>query len=162
MAGPTMEEVYRDYAQLVYRYLFSLCQDSDLAEELTQQTFCEALHAVKHCRGDAALSTFLCGIAKNLLRKERSRRAARPTLPLEEVSAVPGGDVQGEAMDRLARQELYRRVHELPPPMREVVYLRLSGELSFQEIGEILERSETWARVTFYRAKALLQKGADA
>ena len=57
------------------------------------------------------------------------------------------------------RQELFRRIHALPEKTREVVYLRLSGELPFSEIGAILGESETWARVTFYRAKQKLLEG---
>ena len=46
-----------------------------------------------------------------------------------------------------------RRVHQLPEPGREVVYLRAFGGLSFREIGDVLGKTETWARVTFYRGK---------
>ena len=49
----------------------------------------------------------------------------------------------------------------LPERMREVVYLRLAGELPFGEIGAILGESENWARVTFYRAKQKLMEGED-
>ena len=56
---------------------------------------------------------------------------------------------------------LFKALHELPEPMREVIYLRLTGEMSFKEIGEILGRDETWARVNFYRGKQKLMKGRD-
>ena len=162
MAQYNMDEIYRQNAQLVYRYLFSLCRDADLAEDLTQQTFYEALRSVKQYRGDAALSTYLCGIARNLLNKELSRRAARPTVPLDEsLAAAAESDPETQTLEQSQRQALFQRIHALPPQMREVVYLRLSGELSFREIGDILQKSETWARVTFYRAKVLLQKGGE-
>ena len=64
----------------------------------------------------------------------------------------------------LAQEErlaLLRRVHALPDPGREVVYLRLYGGLSFQEIGAVLGRTENWARVTFYRAKERLRKDVE-
>jgi len=54
---------------------------------------------------------------------------------------------------------MFRMLHSLPEPMREVMYLRLSGELSFREIGGILNQSESWARVTFYRGKKKLMEG---
>ena len=53
---------------------------------------------------------------------------------------------------------LYQRLQCLDEKTREVMYLRLTGELSFREIGEILKRIETWARVTFYRGKQKLEK----
>ena len=59
------------------------------------------------------------------------------------------------------RMDLLRRIHALPEPGREVVYLRAFGSLSFREIGELLGRTEAWARVTFYRSKEQLKTGGD-
>ena len=55
--------------------------------------------------------------------------------------------------------DLLRRIHDLPETQREVVYLRAFGDLSFREIGDVLGRTETWARVTFYRCKEKLRNG---
>ena len=134
------EQVYRENADIVYRYLFSLSHDRDLSEDLTQQTFCEALRHSGKYRGESAMSTYLCGIAKNLLRREWARQARRRHVPLEEAEDLPA----------------------LPERMREVVYLRLAGDLPFAEIGAILGESETWARVTFYRAKEKLKEGGGS
>lgn len=156
------DRIYRENADIVYRYLFSLSQDADLAEELTQQTFYEALRSANKYRGDSALSTYLCGIGKNLLRKERQRRYKRQEVSLEEVEEQPDqSNEEALIMAGMARQDLFHRIHDLPAKTREVVYLRLSGELTFAAIGEILGESETWARVTFYRAKQTLMKGED-
>ena len=57
--------------------------------------------------------------------------------------------------------DLLRRVHGLPEPYREVVYLRSFGGLSFREIGDVLDKTEIWARVTFYRDKERLKIGGD-
>ena len=141
------DRAYRENAELVYRYVFSLTRNADLAEEVTQQTFYEAIRHPGNYRGEAALSTYLCGIAGNLMKKE-------------EMTDLPGeGSAEDAAMGNLSRQELFRRIHALPEKTREVVYLRLSGELPFSEIGAILGESETWARVTFYRAKQKLLEG---
>ncbi len=156
-----MDEIYRQNADVVYRYLFSLCKDADLSEEMTQQTFFEAIGAIGRYRGDASVTTFLCGIAKNQLMRELRRRNMRAALPLDEVSAAAPGGTESSVINGLDKQELFRRISRLKPQIKEVVYLRLAGELSFAEIGEILERSETWARVTFYRAKQELIKGDD-
>lgn len=154
------DRVYRENAELVYRYVFSLTRNADLAEEVTQQTFYEAIRHPGNYRGEAALSTYLCGIAGNLMKKELSRRASENHVPIEEMTDLPGeGSAEDAAMGNLSRQELFRRIHALPEKTREVVYLRLSGELPFSEIGAILGESETWARVTFYRAKQKLLEG---
>ena len=54
--------------------------------------------------------------------------------------------------------EILKAVHDLPEPYREVIYLRLAANLSFAQIGEILEKSENWARVTFYRGKTKIKE----
>lgn len=154
------ERVYQENADIVYRYLFSVIHDADLAEELTQQTFCEALRNERKFRGDAALSTYLCGIAKNLAKKEFTRRNRHDHIPLEEIRDGPAlPSAEEEVSEKIQRAELFRRIHALPENMREVVYLRLAGELSFAEIGTILGKTENWARVTFYRAKQKLMEG---
>lgn len=55
--------------------------------------------------------------------------------------------------------DVLKDMQKLPQNMREVMYLRITGTLSFKEIGEILGKSENWARVNFYRGKELLLKG---
>ena len=154
------DRVYRENAEIVYRYVFSLTRNADLAEEVTQQTFYEALRHPENYRGGAALSTYLCGIAGNLMKKELARRAKENHVPIEDMADLPGnGSAEDTAVGNLNRQDLFRRIHALPERTREVVYLRLSGELPFSEIGAILGESETWARVTFYRAKQKLMEG---
>lgn len=152
------DKIYRENTDLVSRYLFSMTHDADLSEELTQQTFCAALYHPGNFRGESALSTYLCGIAKNLMKREFARREKARCVPLKE--AVPDPTVRSvETQVIETAGNLFARIHRLPDNMREVVYLRLAGELSFCEIGSILGRSETWARVTFYRAKQKLMEG---
>ena len=62
-------------------------------------------------------------------------------------------------LEREGRLDLLRLIHGLPPEPREVVYLRAFGGLSFREIGDVCGRTETWARVTFYRSKEKLRNG---
>lgn len=57
---------------------------------------------------------------------------------------------------------LLRQIHDLPEERREVVYLRAFGGLSFREIGDVMGRTETWARVTFYRTKEKLRNGGTS
>ncbi len=73
----------------------------------------------------------------------------------------PAPSAEAEVLAQTGRVELLRRVHGLPEPYREVVYLRSFGGLSFREIGDVLGKTETWARVTFYRGKERVKEGGN-
>ena len=157
-----MDQVYRAYSSLVYRFLLARCRDGDLAEELTQETFYQAVKSAERYDGSCKLSVWLCQIAKHLWYQHLRRQKHAPE-PLEAERS--GGPVCPSAEDAvLARAEqmaLLRRIHALPEPGREVLYLRLFGGLSFREIGEVLGRTENWSRVTFYRGRERLKRKGD-
>ena len=158
----TMDEIYRQYARTVYKYLLSLTQDADLAEELTQETFYQAIRSSTRYDGSTKITTWLCGIAKNVL--FTWRRKHKETAPLED--AEQNTDLLSESSEEAALQSLeklglIRRLHGLPEPYREVMYLRAFGGLSFKEIAEVSGKTENWARVTFYRGKEKLKKGSE-
>lgn len=150
-----MDEIYQKYARTVYRYLLSHTHDMDLAEELTQETFYQAIRSSSRYDESCKITTWLCGIARNVYLTHRRKHP--PTEDIEEqqisVSSAEGNILQAE--ERLA---LFRKLHQLEDPYREVLYLRVFGGLSFREIAEVLGKSENWARVTFYRGKEKLKK----
>lgn len=157
----SMEEIYRQHAQTVYRYLCSLTGDEDLSEELTQETFAQAVSSIGRFDGSCKVSTWLCAIAKNQLMAYRRRHPLQDSLDeLSESGAAPGGTAPSPEEETVAaerKRRLYAAIHESPEPAREVLYLRLLGGLSFREIGDVLGQSENWARVTFYRGKEKLK-----
>ena len=158
----TMDEIYRQYARTVYKYLLSMTRDADLAEELTQETFYQAIRSSTRYDGSTKITTWLCGIAKNVL--FTWRRKHKETAPLED--AEQNTDLLSESSEEAALQSLeklrlIRRLHDLPEPYREVMYLRAFGGLSFKEIAEVSGKTENWARVTFYRGKEKLKKGSE-
>ena len=152
------EAIYKEESHLVDRYLLSLCHEEGVAEELTQETFYQAVRSAKNFDGSCRLSTWLCQIAKHLWYQELDRRRRRACVALTEdvVSAELGPEEQSALQSE--KMQLMKRIHILEETAKEVVLLRLTGALSFREIGEIFGRSENWARVTFYRAKQKLTK----
>ena len=102
----------------------------------------------------------MCQIAKNALYKEQKRRGR--TVGLEWLDNIPGEADPAEAFSDYAQaMELHRQLHELREPYREAFMLRVFGELSFKEIADMCERSESWAKVTFYWAKDHLIRKLD-
>lgn len=154
-----MDTIYRQYAQTVYHFLLSQTHDEALAEELTQETFYQAIRSLHRFDGSCKLSVWLCQIAKHLW-YQHLRRAKRETamedLPEPLVPSAEETTLSGDSQIRLLK-----RVHALPEAQKEVVYLRSFGGLSFKEIGAVLGRTETWARVTFHRGREALRKEAD-
>ena len=151
-----MEEIYQAHARTVYKFLLSQCHDADLAEELTQETFYQAVRSIDRFNGSCKVSVWLCQIAKHLWYQHLRKR--KPEEPLPE-DGLPGPSAEEDVLTRQGHLDLLRQIHALPPSTREVVYLRAFGGLSFREIGDVLGRTETWARVTFYRGKEALRKG---
>ena len=153
----SMDEIYRQYAQTVYRYLLGLTRDADLAEELTQETFYQAIRTSDRFDGSCKVSTWLCAIAKNFFIDEKRRKSRSDAVP-EEDTPAPGKSVEQMAVDRDSSFRIHLALHALEEPYREVFELRIFGELSFREIGMIFGKTENWARVTYHRARLKLQE----
>ena len=155
-----MNAIYRQHAQTVYTFLLSQTRDPGLAEELTQETFYQAVRSIDRFDGKCKVSVWLCQIAKHLW-YQQLRKQKREVPLSEEGVDVPLPSAEEETLDRAGRLDLLRQVHGLPEPYREVVYLRAFGQLSFREIGDVLGKTENWARVTFYRGKEKLKGDGD-
>lgn len=158
-----MEEIYKEYSKVVYYYLFSLCHNEFVAEELTQETFCRAVQTIEKFRNECKIKVWLCQIAKNLLYKERLRIEKMVTVPInEEIGEIElQYDIEEEFIEKEEEESLYKKIEKLDSPRRELVYLRIKLGLTFKELGQIIGKSETWARVEFYRWKQKLKEEMD-
>lgn len=151
----TIEDIYKAHSQTVYRYLLTLTHDAELSEELTQETFYQAIRSIERFDKSCKISTWLCAIAKNTLQTYRRKHPI--TSELDELSTITNS-TESDVIARMNHIELLKKMHSLDETTREVLYLRLFGDLSFREIGDILSKTENWARVTFYRGKEKLKK----
>lgn len=150
------EDIYREQFVGVYRYVLSLCRNEAMAEEITQETFCRAMESFDSFRGDCKVFVWLCQIAKNvyfaLCRKQKhltdNDRFQEDTAP----------DMEGDYMDRDTAYRLHQYLHSLDEPYKEVFSLRVFGELPYSQIGELFGKTDSWARLIFYRAKNQLRR----
>jgi len=160
-----LEELYKEYSKLVFYYLNDLCRDYDVAEELTQETFYKAIKGIKKFNNEYKVSTWLCKIAKNTwidyLRKEKKQKIVSIDDENSIEKIIFEKSFENSIDDKSEIISLYKYIHELEEDTREVFYLRLKGEFSFKEIGEILNKSEDWARLTFYRGKIKLKEAMN-
>ena len=151
------EKLYETCYMQVYSYAMTLCRDGRTAEELTQEAFFKAINAPPKAQfqGRSRELTWLCAIVKNLW-YDRCRRQKRMTELPEELASDE--DMAETVSDREMSFRIHRALHELPEPYKEVFQLRVFGELSFAQIGEIFGKTENWARVTYHRARIKIQE----
>lgn len=157
MRKSAMEEMYESYAPTVFKYLMCLTHDRALSEDLTADTFETAFRSIEKYRGDSKLSVWLCGIAKHLYFAERRRLDKMQWTDISSEPLISSQDIERDYVLKEQKLSLYRELQQLPPDMREVFYLRMTGDMTFDEIGDIMGRSGNWARVTFYRGKEKLR-----
>lgn len=147
------EEIYNRYMKDVYKYILALSRNSDIAEEITQETFFKALRNINKFNGECKLSVWLCQIAKNTYYSYCDREKRRSEHMQEEITF----SVEDEVVNSDMIFELHKRLHNLPEPYKEVFSLRVFGELPFAKIAELFGKTESWARVTYYRAKLKME-----
>lgn len=160
------EDVYKQYYCDVYYFLLSMSSNPELAEELTQETFYRALANIHRFKGECQLKSWLCQIGKHAYLswvKKQKHLAAKEPEP--EKCQINGEDVRqtenNPEMLCIRKDEtmsIYKILHLLDEPYKEVFTLRTLGELSYTEIGEIFGRGEGWARVNYHRAKLKIQE----
>ena len=154
---PNFEQIYEQYYNVVYRYLLSLTKDRHLAEDFTQETFYKALKSIDTYNPEMKMLSWLCAIAKNtyFTWAKRHRRQQH----LSEIDEVYTDDIIDRLIDSEDTADIYKALHSLSEPYKEVFMLRTFGELSFKQIGKLFARSDNWACVTYHRAKkALLER----
>ncbi len=152
----TFEQVYREYFRDVELYLLALCHDEHLAAELTSQVFFTALEQYSKFRGECHIRTWLCAIGRNIY-YAHLRRAGKE-LPLEETLIDGRVSIEERLEDKEEAMRIHKVLHSLPEPYKEVFSLRVFGQLSFAQIGEVFGKTANWACVTYHRAKSKIQE----
>lgn len=155
-----IEELYRTYFDIVYRYIRSVSQDGSLAEEVTQETFFKALKKADQFRGDCDVRVWLCQIAKNTLydHLKKQKKQLLGDEKLEKTESAGGELLEEKLAQRSQAMEIHKVLHRLSEPYKEVFSLRTFGELTFREIGMLFGKSENWARVTYHRARVKIRE----
>lgn len=158
-----MEEIYKEYSKIVYNYLLSLTCNSEIAEELMQETFYSAVKNINKFRNESNIKTWLCKIAKNKWIDYISKSKKSNEIAIDEIEEkfLLVNSFEDEFSNKEAVIDLYKKIHNLDEKTREVIYLRIRADLNFKEIGLIMGETENWARVTFYRAKVKLKEEFD-
>lgn len=148
-----LDEIYKDNYLLVYKYLLSITHNEDLSEELTQETFYKAVLNISKFKNKCKLSTWLCTIAKNLWIDEIKKKNRFTQFDNNDVIIT-----EDEFLEKEERLQLFKSIQKLDTLTRDVIYLKIRGDLSYKEIAEIMNTNENWVRVTFYRGKEKIKE----
>ena len=155
------EQLYDTCYMQVYSYVMTLAKDQNAAQEITQETFFKAITTDQSFRGESECYSWLCAIAKNIFiddKRKSSRYQDEPDETLEDNDT----DIEQSITDSETSFRIHMLLHSMEDPYKEVFELRVFGELSFTQIGAIFKKTETWARVTYHRARLKLKERMDS
>ncbi len=160
MDKKTAEKLYDAFYMKVFSYVMTLAGDHNDAMEITQETFFRAISTEKSFRGESECFTWLCAIAKNLFIDETRKKSKFEDAPLDEQPDT-NKSIEKSITDADTSIRIHRILHEMEEPYKEVFQLRIFGELSFKEIASVFGKTETWARVTYHRARIIIKERMD-
>jgi len=150
------QEIYSKYFKDVYRYVLCLAKNESIAEDITQETFFKALKNINGFKANCKMSVWLCQIAKNTyftyLKKQQSFES------VDDAADVIDTAFEQKFIADENVYEIHKAIHKLEEPYKEVFMLRFFGDLSFCKIAELFGKTESWARVTYHRARAKLKE----
>ena len=148
--------LYAEYSS-VYYYALTLCRDENMAQDITQETFLKAMNAFDKFKGSSSLYTWLCTIAKNIwLNKCKSQNREICIDEIENTLTSNEKTIEHTLDDKEIARAIHIILHSMKEPYKEVFTLRTFGELPFSDIAELFSKTESWARVTYHRAKKMI------
>ena len=161
-----VEQVYREYYPKLVQYVSSLCGDPDTAQDIAQDTFLQVLKHIDSFDGRSSFQTWLFSIGRRELLhfyRKNNRQVLMSVIEEEQLSDQAGeqnaASVEAQALNRVFAEEIARMVADFDEPLHTIVRLRLFEGRSFKEIAASVQRSETYCRVAFFRARQILRKG---
>jgi len=152
------DQIYKAYFKDVYKYVLSLSKNAVVAEEITQETFFKALKNIDKFDGKSKLYVWLCQIAKNTYFSYSAKQKKTLSMTDKTQEYSDAIDIENLLVVKERAIEIHKILHELEEPYKEVFTLRVFGELSFLQIGNLFMKTESWARVTYHRAKKKIKE----
>ena len=147
--------------QKLYINIYSaLAGNKEVSEEIVQETFEVAIKNIDKFKGESKISTWLCQIAKYIWYKNLKKEKKVQNVSFEELENVIISNtiLEEQILEKQEKIEFFKKIQKLDEQTKNVMYLRMLGNLYYKDIGEIMGRTPTWARVTFFRGKQKLKE----
>lgn len=153
-----IKELYHQYGKELFLYLYSMCQQKELAEDLLQETFLKAILALPESHTN--MRAWLYKVARNLFYNlyKRNRREICDEEYLKKISKLEVDEFLEEYISKQETRILYTAMQKLSPVKREVLELQYFGQMPLKEIANVLQLSQENVRVLSHRAKKDLKK----
>ena len=160
---PEFEELYKTYFTRVYTFLYKLCSNEGLAEELTQETFYQAFTSMHRFKGQSEIFTWLASIGKHTYYKFLKKNKLHfEAINIDTVTDVfcenTNSDPEFFVQRKAVTESIRKIVNTMPDKYREVVILRVYAQLSFSEVAAAMGITENSAKVLYFRAKKMLME----
>ena len=149
------EKLFNENREFIFKYLMKMTRDISLSEELTQETFFRAYMNYASLRNKEKASAWICQIAKNTYFAWYNEQKKKDSLENFELVS-DDQNIEETFVQKELSQKALHCLHKLEEPYKEVFMLSVFGGFSLKDISSIFGKSESWARVTFYRAKQKL------
>ena len=151
-----LEKLCNLHYKYVKSYALSLCLNEALAEDITQETFYNAIKKIETFKNDCKIETWLCSIARNIYLNSKRRKQT------ENISDYPNLVADSNLEDNVIKDENVKRILaeavKLETPYKEVFYMKTLGDMPYSTIADVFEKTENWARVTYFRAKKQIEE----
>ena len=155
----TLEKTYQKFQKELYLYLFSLCQNRQLTEDLLQETFLKALLSLSDSHGN--VRAWLYAVARNLFYNYQ-KKAKQEVLSQEDIpDLLHTSDVLDHILQEEKTRKLYDGIRKLDRRKQEVLQLQYFAHLSQKEIAAILHLTPEHVRILAYRARKELKTLLD-
>ena len=151
------EKLFNENREFIFKYLMKMTRDVSLAEELTQETFFRAYMNYSSLRNKEKATSWLCKIAQNSYHAWYNEQKKYNSIDNIEIISYENDPAEAFVQKELSQKALIC-LHELEEPYKEVFMLSVFGGFSLKDISLTFGKSESWARVTFYRAKQKLSE----
>ena len=154
----SIEEVYVQYFKIVYKYLLYLSKGNEaVSEEITSETFAIAVEKINTFKGKCKISVWLCQIAKFLYYKEVKRNNK---IKFEDINEIcQSENFEDNLIELEDKRKVFKDIETLDKDTKNVIYMRVIGNFTFEEIAKITGKTANWARVKYFRGKEKLKEG---
>lgn len=150
-------QIYEEYFDRVYRFIFYRVSHKQIAEDLTEEVFIKAFRSLSSLKATLSFEGWFFRIARNLVIDHY--RKAKTTIDIEELENTLEYEenIVDSANISLDQKRLLSLMKQLPPEQQIIIKLKFLDELENEEIAEMLNKSEVSIRVTQHRAISKLK-----